>query len=168
MQGKTVSESTVIMAQLMTPEDANPAGNVHGGVIMRLIDNAGGTAAARHARSNVVTASIDRLSFHSPVFIGDFVTMKASLNMVGKSSMEVGVRVEAENLITGEVRHTASAYLTFVALDTQGRPAAVPPLILATEDERRRNREAQARRQNRVEEQKKEEACQRDSKHCDG
>jgi len=160
MQGKKVSESTVIMAQLMTPEDANPAGNVHGGVIMRLIDNAGGTAAARHARSNVVTASIDRLNFHSPVFIGDFVTLKASLNMVGKSSMEVGVRVEAENLITGEVRHTASAYLTFVALDVQGRPAVVPPLVLETEDEHRRNREAQARRQTRIEERKEEDACQ--------
>jgi len=167
MQGKKVSESTVVMAQLMTPEDANPAGNVHGGVIMRLIDNAGGTAAARHARSNVVTASIDRLSFHSPVFIGDFVTMKASLNMVGKSSMEVGVRVEAENLITGEVRHTASAYLTFVALDAQGRPAPVPPLILQNEDQRRRNREAQARRRTRIEERKKEEGCQRRKERCD-
>jgi len=166
MQGKKVSESTVIMAQLMTPEDANPAGNVHGGVIMRLIDNAGGTAAARHARSNVVTASIDRLNFHSPVFIGDFVTMKASLNMVGKSSMEVGVRVEAENLITGEVRHTASAYLTFVALDVQGLPTVVPPLILETADEHRRNREAQARRRTRIEERKKEEACQHHRKGC--
>lgn len=166
MRGKTVSESTVTMAQLMTPEDANPAGNVHGGVIMRLIDNAGGTAAARHARCNVVTASIDRLNFHSPVFIGDFVTMKASLNMVGKSSMEVGVRVEAENLITGEVRHTASAYLTFVALDAQGHPTEVPPLILETDDERRRNHEALARRRTRIEERKKEEACQRDRERC--
>ena len=155
------------MAQLMTPEDANPAGNVHGGVIMRLIDNAGGTAAARHARCNVVTASIDRLNFHSPVFIGDFVTMKASLNMVGKSSMEVGVRVEAENLITGEVRHTASAYLTFVALDAQGHPTEVPPLILETDDERRRNHEALERRRTRMEELKKEEACQRRKERCD-
>lgn len=167
MQGKKVSESTVVMAQLMTPEDANPAGNVHGGVIMRLIDNAGGAAAARHARSNVVTASIDRINFHSPVFIGDFVTMKASLNMVGKSSMEVGVRVEAENLITGEVRHTSSAYLTFVALDARGHPAPVPPLILQNEDQRRRNREAQARRQTRIEERKKEEGCQRRGDDCD-
>jgi uncharacterized protein (TIGR00369 family) len=166
MNAKTVSESTVTMSQLMTPEDANPAGNVHGGVIMRLIDNAGGTAAARHARSNVVTASIDRMSFHNPVYIGDFVTARACLNMVGTSSMEVGVRVEAENLITGEVRHTASAYLTFVALDAQGRPATVPPLALTTDDERRRNAEAQARRKTRIAEKEKEEACQRDSKRC--
>ena len=167
MQGKKVSESTVIMAQLMTPEDANPAGNVHGGVIMHLIDNACGTAAARHARSNVVTASIDRMSFHNPVYIGDFVTFKAGLNMVGTSSMEVGVRVEAENLITGQVRHTASAYLTFVALDAQGHPATVPPLILATEDERRRNKEAQERRNTRILERQKEEACQRNMQRCD-
>ncbi len=156
MDGKRVSGSRLIMAQLMNPQDANVAGNVHGGVIMRLIDSAAGTVAARHARSNVVTASIDRLDFHKPAFIGDLVTLKASLNFVGKTSMEVGVRVEGENLLTGEIRHTSSAYLTFVALDKNGLPREVPPLILETEDDARRNEEAKARRQMRILERQKE------------
>ena len=150
MEGKRVSDSTVILAQLMNPQDANPAGNVHGGVIMKLIDSAAGTVAVRHARSNIVTASIDRLDFIRPVFIGDLVTLKASLNYVGRTSMEVGVRVEAETLITGDVRHTASAYLTVVALDGDGRPRQVSPLILETENDFRRNEEAKARREMRI------------------
>ncbi|GLI34269.1 acyl-CoA thioesterase [Desulforhabdus amnigena] len=160
MKGKRVSESSVIMAQKMNPQDANPAGNVHGGVIMRLIDIAGGVVAMRHGRSNAVTASIDRLSFHHPVYVGDLVTLKASLSMVGRSSMEVGVRVEAENIITGEVRHTASAYLTYVSLDEKGRPKEVPPLILETEEERRRNLEAKARKELRLLEKRNEEHYQ--------
>ena len=158
MEGKRVSDSTVIMAQLMNPQDANPAGNVHGGVIMRLIDTAAGAVAVRHARSNVVTASIDRLDFIRPAFIGDLVTFRASLNYVGRTSVEVGVRVEAENLITGDVRHTASAYLTFVALDRNGRPLEVPQLILETDEEIRRNGEARARREMRINERSKERA----------
>jgi acyl-CoA hydrolase len=134
----------------MMPEDANPAGNVHGGIIMKHIDTTAGVVAFRHARSNSVTASIDSLVFHFPVFIGDLLLLKASLNMVAKSSMEIGVRVEAENLLTGEVRHTASAYLTFVALDKAGRPNAVPQLIMETEEEKRRNREAFKRREIRL------------------
>jgi uncharacterized protein (TIGR00369 family) len=157
MEGKKVKESSVLMAQLMTPEDANPAGNVHGGVIMKLIDNAGGTVAARHARSNVVTASIDRLSFHHPVHIGDLVTFKASINAVGRTSMEVGVRVEAENLITGEVRHTASAYLTYVALGADAKPMDVPQLILESEREERRFGEARSRTKMRRLEREREE-----------
>lgn len=157
MDGKKIKESSVHMGQLMTPEDANPAGNVHGGVIMKLIDNAGGTVAARHARTNVVTASIDRLSFHHPVHIGDFVSFKASINAVARTSMEVGVRVEAENLITGTVRHTASAYLTYVALGPDSRPMQVPPLIFEDEDEERRAREAQARTRMRKLERAREE-----------
>jgi Acyl-CoA hydrolase len=156
MEGKRVQDSIVIMAQLMNPQDANVAGNVHGGVIMRLIDNAGGVAAFRHARANVVTASIDRLDFHNPVFIGDFVTLKAGVNFVGKTSLEVGVRVEAENLQTGIKRHTASAYLTFVALDSNGRPLLLPPLLLETDEEKRRNREAKYRRESRLAERRKE------------
>ena len=152
MEGKRVSESSVIMSKLMDPQDANPAGNVHGGVIMRLIDTAAGVTACRHARSNVVTASIDRLDFHSPVFVGNLVTCKASLNLVGKTSMEVGVRVEAENLITGEIRKTASSYLTYVALDRSGQPLPVPPLIVETEDEIRRNCEAARRKEARLRE----------------
>ena len=150
MEGKTVKESAVITAQMMTPQDVNMAGNVHGGVIMKLIDAAAGAVAVRHARGNAVTASIDRLDFISPVYPGDMVTCKASLNYVGRTSMEVGVRVETENLRTGEVRHTGSAYLTFVALDRAGRPIMLPPLILETEEEKRRNQEAQARRETRL------------------
>lgn len=162
MEGKRIRESTIIMAQLMNPEDANIAGNVHGGVIMKLIDNAAGCAAVRHARSNVVTASIDRLDFHNPVFVGDLVTLKASLNFVGKTSMELGVRVEAENLITGHIRHTASAYLTFVALDSNGRPFPLSPLVVETEEDKRRNQEAKERRKTRLAEKTKEKQCQVD------
>lgn len=150
MEGKTVKQSTVIMAQAMNPQDANPAGNVHGGVIMKLIDTAAGVVASRHARANVVTASIDQLDFLHPVLVGDFVTLRASLNFVGKTSMEVGVRVETENLITGEIHHTSTAYLTFVAIDNKGRPMPLPSLILETEEQKRWNREAKARRENRL------------------
>ena len=160
MEGKKVSESRVIMGQVMNPENANPAGNVHGGDIMKLIDTAGGVAATRHAKAHVVTASIDRMDFHHPVYIGDFLILKASVNFVGKTSMEVGVRVEAENPITGEKRHTGSAYLTFVALDTDKRPIQLPPLILETDDDRHRKAEAGERRQMRLAEKKKEKEKQ--------
>ncbi len=156
MDGKRVRDSSVIMAQMMIPLDANPAGNVHGGVVVKIIDEAAGVVAARHSRSNVVTASIDRMDFHNPVFVGDVLFFKASLNLVGKTSMEIGVRVEAENLITGVVRHAASAYLTYVALDLNGKPREVPPLILETEEERRRNIEAKQRREVRLAEKKRE------------
>ncbi len=166
MTGKRIKDSSVTIAQVMIPQDANPAGNVHGGVIMKLIDTAASVVASRHARSNTVTASIDRLDFHHPVFVGDLLFFKASLNMVGKTSMEVGVRVESENLITGVVRHTASAYLTFVALDKDGRPQSVPPLILENEEEMRRNREARSRRETRLAERKQEAKCQIEPGSC--
>jgi len=150
MQGKRVEESRAVMTRLMNLPDANPAGNVHGGVIMNLIDSAAGVVAVRHCRTNVVTASIDRLDLLRPIFIGDLVTFKASMNMVNRTSMEVGVRVDAENLRTGEIRKVAAAYLTYVALGHDGRPTRVPPLILETEDEHRRNREAKARREARL------------------
>jgi acyl-CoA hydrolase len=156
MEGKRVKDSSVTMAQMMIPQDANPSGNVHGGVVVKIIDEAAGVVAARHARSNVVTASIDRMDFHNPAFVGDVLFFKTSLNLVGRTSMEIGVRVEAENLITGDVRHAASAYLTYVALDRNGKPREVPPLILETEDDRRRNREAVSRRQIRLAEKKRE------------
>ena len=156
MEGKRVKDSSVIMAQMMIPLDANPAGNVHGGVVVKIIDEAAGVVAARHSRSNVVTASIDRMDFHNPVFVGDVLFFKAGLNFVGKTSMEIGVRVEAENLITGVVRHAASAYLTYVALDLNGKPREVPPLMLETEEERRRNIEAKRRRDVRLAEKKLE------------
>ena len=158
MEGKKISESRVIMAQVMNPESSNPAGNVHGGDIMKLIDTAGGVAATRHARAHVVTASIDRIDFHYPVYVGDLLVLKASVNFVGKTSMEVGVRVEAENTITGKVRHTGSAYLTYVALDDNKRPIQLPPLILETDEDRHRNGEAAQRRQMRLSVKKKENA----------
>ena len=167
MQGKRVKESSILLAQVMNPQDANPAGNVHGGVIMKLIDTAAGAAAVKHSRSNCVTASIDRLDFHHPVFIGDMITLKAGVTYTGKSSMEVGVRVESQNLLTGETRHTVSAYMTFVALDRNGKPIAIPPLILETPEELRRNREAQSRRETRLREKTKEKACQLNAESCD-
>lgn len=150
MRGKTVRSSAIVTAQVMGTQDVNLAGNIHGGTIMKLIDTAAGSVAIRHARSNAVTASIDRLDFHFPVYPGDLVTCKACLNLVGRTSMEIGVRVEAEDMMTGSARHTASAYLTFVALDKAGKPMVLPPLILKTKTERRRNQEAQIRRQARL------------------
>jgi len=162
MEGKRVKESSVTISHSLMPEDANVAGNVHGGVLMKHIDNAAGMVATRHARSNAVTASIDRLDFHNPAFIGNLLTLKGSLNLVGRTSMEIGVRAEAEDVLTGQVRHIASAYLTHVALDEDGRPKEVPPLILESQDEIRRNREARARREARLTEKTKEKECQRD------
>lgn len=135
------------MARAMLPSDANPWGNVHGGEIMKLIDACAGAAAQRHSRSRVVTARIDELSFVAPVIVGDLVTAKASVNEVGRTSMEVGVRVEAENTLTGVVSHVASAYCVFVAIDDEGRPRAVPPLLAETDDDRRRMTAAKARRE---------------------
>ena len=151
----------------MLPQDTNPAGNVHGGSVMKFIDNAAASVAIRHTRGNAVTASVDRLDFHNPVFLGNLLTLKASLNLVGRTSMEVGVRVEAEDPYTGVVTHTASAYLTLVALDENGRPREVPGLILETEDEKRRNRAALARRAMRTEERKKERICRTDPDKCE-
>lgn len=166
MEGKKIQNSSVIIAQVMLPQDANPAGNIHGGVIMKLIDTTAAVVASRHARCNTVTVSIDRLDFHHPVYIGDLLFFRAGINMAGRTSMEIGVRVEAENYVTGEVRHTASAYLTFVALDKDGRPTPVPPLILETDDEKRRNREATRRKDSRLAEKKQEASCQLDSLDC--
>ena len=156
MEDKKVKDSSVIMSHAVSPQDANVAGNVHGGVIMKHIDTAAGVAAARHARCNAVTASIDRLDFHNPAFIGELLTIKASLNLVGKTSMEIGARVEAENHFTGEKRHIASAYLTFVALDENHQPKEIPPLILEDADEIRRNQEAIERRKIRLSTKNKE------------
>lgn len=146
---RTVRDSQVIMSQVMLPGDANPQGNVHGGVIMKLVDTAAGVAAARHVRGRVVTARLDSMSFLQPVFIGDLVTVMASVNDVGHTSMEVGVRVEAEELTTGVVRHVSSAYLVMVALDDQGRPCSVPPLVAGSDVERQRMAEAKVRRDHR-------------------
>ena len=147
---KTVSESQVELIQYMMPEHANPANNVHGGTIMKQIDEAAGIVAVRHARKNVVTVSVDKIDFIKPVYVGNLVIAKASLNFVAKSSMEIGVRIEAENLITGKRIHTASAYLTFVALQNR-KPTEVPRLICKTDEEKRRFEEGRIRREKRLE-----------------
>jgi acyl-CoA hydrolase len=147
---RPASEARVFLAQVMHPADANFQGNIHGGLIMRLIDEAAGTAAYRFCRGRVVTAHIDSIDFHHPVHIGDVVVLKASVNYAGRTSMEIGVRVEAENYSTGEVVHTNSAYLVFVALDQEGRPTEVPELVPETDEEKRRfdaARERRARRE---------------------
>jgi acyl-CoA hydrolase len=132
--------------------DANIAGLVHGGTVMRLCDEAAGIAASKHSRRRAVTAGMDRLTFLHPVRVGELLACKAQVNAVWRTSMEVGVRVEAENLQTGEVRHTSTAYLTMVALDDLGQPTPAPPLVAESEAERRRMREAQLRRENRLRE----------------
>ena len=135
--------------------DANVAGNVHGGLILRLCDEVAGIAAVRHSGARVVTAALDRMTFLHPVYVGNLVTVKATVNAAWRTSMEVGVRVEAENVRTGEVTHTSTAYVTMVALDEDRRPAAVPPVDPETADEQRRAREAQLRRDNRLEERRR-------------
>ena len=132
--------------------DANTAGNVHGGTIMKLCDEVAGVAAIRHSGLRVVTAGMDRMNFLQPVFVGELVTVRASVNAAWRTSMEVGVRVEKENVWTREALHTSTAYLTLVALDEEGRPSPVPPVDPQTEEEERRAREAQLRRDNRLRE----------------
>jgi len=146
---KPVSASRLVLAQVMTPLDANVSGNVHGGNIMKLADTAAGVVAIRHSGRNCVTATVDRFDFHAPVFIGNLVTVKASLNYVGRTSMEIGVRVEAEDLRTGKRTHTNSCYITMVALDADGKPAKVPRLLLETDEDRRRHEKATLRVQER-------------------
>ena len=136
----------VLMSHMMLPTNANPFGHIHGGDIMKYIDDAAGVVAMKHARTTVVTASIDRLDFHKPVHIGNLLILKASLNATGRTSMEIGVRVEAEDLLKGVVTHIASAYLTFVALDENNRPAPVQPYEPQTRDGIRRKRQAQERK----------------------
>ncbi|NHI92637.1 MAG: acyl-CoA thioesterase [Candidatus Lokiarchaeota archaeon] len=150
MEEKKISESAVEIAQLMMPANANPVGNVHGGTIMKIIDEAAGIAALRHSHKNCVTASVDKIDFISPVFIGNLVIAKASINYVSKTSMEIGVRVESENIKSGEKKHVASAYLTFVALDARNRPTEIPNIILETDEQKRRYDEAKRRREYRI------------------
>src|SRR5690349_9324507 len=149
---KTVKESQHESSELMMPQDANNLGHIFGGVILSMMDKTAAIAAFRHSRASAVTASIDRVDFREPIHLGDLVVLKASVNYVGRSSMEVGVRVEAEDLITGARRHTNSCYLTFVAVDDQGHPREVPALLPETEAEKRRYAAAVARRRRRLEE----------------
>lgn len=151
LEPKPVSASRVTFVRTMTQLDANLLGNVHGGVIMHEVDVAAGTSASRHAGRVAVTAAIDELSFKQPVHIGDLLVVTASVNAVGRTSMEVGVRVEAEPWQGGERRHTTSAYLVMVALDDAGRPVPVPPLLTETDEEERREAQARIRQQVRQE-----------------
>ncbi len=159
MEPKTVESTSVIMSHMMLPPDANPVGIVHGGVVMKHIDDAAGVVAVRQSGGNAVTASIDRLDFHHPAFIGNLLTVKASINLTGGTSMEIGARVETEDPVTGTVKHTASAYLTFVALDENNRPRKIPGIIPMTEEEKRRNCEAIDRRKARLAERALKKAC---------
>jgi acyl-CoA hydrolase len=136
----------------MMPQHANNLGHVFGGVVLAMMDRAAAVAAIRHSRTTCVTASIDRVDFREPIHLGDLVIMKASVNYVGTTSMEIGVRVEAEDMLSGIRRHTNSCYLTFVAVDRNGRPVPIPALRPESADEKRRSQAAQDRRRRRLEE----------------
>jgi acyl-CoA hydrolase len=151
MQGKPVRESQSEYSELALPNDSNGLGNVLGGKVMHLVDLAGALAAIRHARCPVVTASIDHMNFLHPVHIGQLIILRSSVNRVFQTSMEVGVKVWVEDLLKGELRHTSSAYLTFVAIDAQGKRVPVASVIPETEEEKRRYDEALARREYRLE-----------------
>ena len=149
---RTVRETQHETSEIMMPQHANNLGHVFGGVILSMMDRTAAVAAIRHTRGDCVTASVDRVDFREPIKLGDLVIMKASVNFVGRTSIEVGVRVEAENLVSGIRRHTNSCYLTFVAIDRNGRPVPVPPLLPETDEEIRRNNAAKERRRRRLEE----------------
>lgn len=154
---RTIAQTRTVVQRIMMPMDANPAGNVYGGSILKYLDEVASIVAFRHTRMNVVTASIDRMDFLAPMHVGDILILKAAINYTGRTSMEVGVRVEAENPHTGRVVHAGSCYLTMVALDDQGVPTAVPPVTPTTDEERawfengRRRREARLRVRERIE-----------------
>jgi acyl-CoA hydrolase len=150
MEGKPVRASISEYSELALPTDANGLGNVLGGKVMHLVDLAGAMAAMRHARRPVVTASVDSFHFLHPVLIGSLIVLHSSVNRVFRTSMEVGVKVTTEDMVTGAITHTCSAYLTFVALDAEHRPMPVPPVLPETEVEMRRYREAGERREYRL------------------
>lgn len=150
LQPKPVRASHVTLSQLMHLEHANLLGNVHGGWIMKLVDEAGALACMRHAQKKVVTVAIDSMTFRQPIKIGDLIILNAEVTFTGRTSMEVEVQVLAENPITGEQTHTNTAYLVYVALDDAGCPTSVPPLLLETEDEKRKAQAAKERQERRL------------------
>lgn len=150
--GRSVRESQHETSEIMMPQHANNMGHVFGGVILSMMDRTAAVAAIRHARQQCVTVSVDRVDFREPIHLGDLIIMQASVNYAGRTSMEVGVRVEAENLLDGVRRHTNSCYVTFVAIDANGRPAEVPAVFPETKDEQRRYDAARERRRRRLEE----------------
>lgn len=147
LRGKPVRQSQVEMVEVVLPNHANPLGNILGGRVMHLIDIAAAIAAHRHSNSYVVTASVDHVDFRTPIRVGELIVLKSSVNRVFRTSMEVGVKVFAENVLTGERKHTSSAYVTFVAIDEQGNPKPVRPVNCETPTERRRFEEAGIRRE---------------------
>ena len=149
---KPVSASRVTLSQLMHPEHANLLGNVHGGWIMKLVDEAGALASMRHAQRKVVTVAIDSMVFRQPIRLGDLIILNAEVTYTGRTSMEVQVEVQAENPITGERTHTNTAYLVYVALDDHGRPTTVPPLEAETEEEKEKMERARERQERRLRE----------------
>jgi len=148
--GRPVHDSISEYSEIALPNDANPLGNLLGGRVMHLVDMAAAIAAVRHARHPVVTASVDHMTFLHPVHIGELLTLRSSVNRVFRTSMEVGVKVWVENLSTGVIRHTSSAYLTFVALDAKNNRIPIPPVVPETEDEIRRYEDAGGRREYRL------------------
>lgn len=159
MDPRAARDSDSQLVRWMGMADANSAGFIHGGTVMKLCDEAAALAAIKHSRLRVVTAAVDRMTFLHPVRLGELLTFTAAVNATWHSSMEVGVRVQAENPRTGERHHTNSAYVTMVAVDDQGRPLAVPELLAGSPDERRREREAQLRRANRLAEREQIQAA---------
>lgn len=150
LPGRPVGESISEYSEIALPNDANPLGHLLGGRVMHLVDMAGALAASRHSRRPVVTVAVDHMTFLSPVHIGQLLILRSSVNRAFRTSMEVGVKVTVEDLRTGEVRHTSSAYLTFVALDDEGRPTPVPPVVPETPEQKRRFEEAGERRRYRL------------------
>ncbi len=155
---KPVSASRITISQLMQPQHANSAGSVHGGWIMKLVDEAGALACMRFANRRVVTVAVDQMMFRQPIHVGNLVTLTAEVSYAGRTSMEAEVRVVAENPITGEQTHTNTAYLVYVALDEEGKPARVPRLIPETEADRRRMEQAKARQAFRLQQRTQMEA----------
>ena len=150
LAGKPISASRTEMTEVVLPQDANVFGNILGGRVMHLVDIAAAVTAQRHCRSMAVTASVDHIDFRNPIRVGEVIMLKASLNRAFHTSMEIGVKVFSEDILTGERKHTTSAYVTFVALDENYRPKPVPPVICKTPEERRRYREALVRRKYRL------------------
>jgi len=150
MRGRHPGESEAVMAELMMPQHANIMGNVFGGVILALVDRVAAVSAIRHARRQCVTVSVDKVDFREPIHVGELITAYARVNFAGKTSMEVGVKIVAENVLTGDKRHTNSCYVTYVALDDNGCPTQVPPIVPETVDDKRRYERAAKRRAARV------------------
>jgi len=151
MKTKTVAASQTVMSELMLPSHTNFGGFVYGGKILALVDNVAFACACRHAEHHCITASVDAVNFHEPIKVGELVTLKASCNHAGRTSMEIGIKIFAEDLISGKVRHTNSCYVTMVSIDEKGKPTPVPGLIPETVEEKRRYEDGKRRREARLE-----------------